>query len=177
MKISVKLLFLFFVLTSTGFAQNYLKTDTVFTNNLDAFAGTWEYKGTSEIFRIILKKGSENTRYVVGETLIGDYFYQKEGVVLDFYVENKIPLIIADLTTGIVITATNGAVNPEKVNPNRLYMNFRDKRFNKETGSGELVFISTTKIHWKIEEDEGPVDENFIDGFSVPTDVILTKVR
>jgi len=43
--------------------------------------------------------------------------------------------------------------------------------------SGEILLISPTKIRWILKDDEGDYDEeDWVEsGFSVPSDIILTK--
>ena len=172
----VAVLLMFFSITT--FSKDYSQADRVFTANLNAYEGVWEYSDSNQVFRVIIKKVPESTRFVIGESLIGDYFYQRDGVILDNYVEKKIPSEINDANNRqIIVYASNGVLNPNNINPNRLYMLFRDKRYNKVTGSGEIILLSPTQIHWKLENDEGPVDMDFIHEFSIPTDVILTKVK
>lgn len=159
-------------------SQNYNQTDHVFTANLDAYSGVWEYRSSNEIFRVILKKGTENTRFVIGECLIGDYYYQKDGVVLDTYNENKIPLEINDSNQDLIIVgATNAKVKQENVNPNELYMFIFDKRLKKVGSSCEILLLSPTQIRWILADGEGVYSVEDILGFSIPTDVILTKIR
>ncbi|MCE1154817.1 MAG: hypothetical protein LWW91_01620 [Bacteroidales bacterium] len=154
------------------------KNMTVYSTNLDAYVGEWEYREANEVFRIHLKKGKLNISHSSGECLIGDYFYQSDGVIFDSYTPNKIPAERnSDNGVEIVIYANNANINIENSNPNVLYMLLRDKRFKKSSYSCKIFLLSENQIRWYLVNDEGPVDEDFIDGFSIPTDVILTKVR
>jgi hypothetical protein len=56
-------------------------------------------------------------------------------------------------------------------------MILRDKRFEKASANCEIILISPTQIRWILQDSEGPVDEDFVSGFSIPTDVILTRVQ
>ena len=75
----------------------------------------------------------------------------------------------------VVIYATNGKYNVNYVDPLKLRVNFNDKRLNKFTGSASIEFISPTQIRWGLKDDEGDYYEDPIMGFSVPTNVIMTK--
>jgi hypothetical protein len=163
---------------SNSISQNYNFPIKTYSANLDAYVGVWEYKSANEVFRINLIKGSKNTRLSIGETLIGDYFYQKDGVVLDNYFSDAIPSQISDRNYhDIVVRATNAKSNPENINPNKLKMVLKDKRLIKSSACCEVMLISPTQIRWILADCEGPVDSDFALGFSIPTDVILTKVQ
>ena len=158
--------------------QSYLYQAKLYSSNLDAFTGLWEYKTSSESFRILLKKGNINTKLSLGECIIGDYYFQSNGILKDTYNETKIPSEVNDLNQDqIIIYANNGRVNEKHVDKFELYMYFSDKQFNKKAFSCRIKFISPTQIRWILADDEGPVDSDFIPGFSIPTDVILTKVQ
>lgn len=181
---NAKYLFVILFLISCTYlliGQDYWKLDKnrfLYSTNLDSYVGEWEYKRANDVFRIHLKKGKLNTSLFTGECLIGDYFYQSDGVILDSYLPNKIPNEITDNNKGeIIIYANNGNSEIEKSKPNILYLLFQDKRYKKSSFSCWMHLLSENQIRWYLVNDEGPVDEDFIDGFSVPTDVILTKVR
>ena len=45
----------------------------------------------------------------------------------------------------------------------------------KRTLSGKIKLIPPTQIQWILEDDEGDIDGWVEEGFSVPTNVIMTK--
>ena len=150
----------------------------VYSTNLDAYVGEWEYKGENEVFRIILKRGLLRTSLQTGDCLIGDYYYQSNGVVLDMYSPSKIPAERNDSNKlNLVIYANNANIVKENSNPNVLYMLIRDKRFAKRSFNCKIILLSPTQIHWILENDEGPVDMDYNLEFSIPTDLVLTKVK
>ena len=156
--------------------QEMIIKEQLYTANLEAYTGTWEYNNGSDVFRIFLKKVNEDIPVSIGECLIGEYYYQKNGVLLDSYVESQIPIIYNNITRSkVVIYATNGKYNVNYVDPLKLRVNFNDKRLNKFTGSASIEFISPTQIRWVLKDDEGDYYEDPIMGFSVPTNVIMTK--
>jgi len=174
----VKLYFVLILLSTENlFCQQIIITQLpIYTKNLNAYIGIWEYNNGSDVFRISLKKVNEDIPVSIGECLIGDYYYQKNGVLLDSYVESQIPIIYNNITRSeVVIYATNGKYNVNYVDPLKLRVNFNDKRLNKFTGSGSIEFISPTQIRWVLKDDEGDYYEDPIMGFSVPTNVIMTK--
>ncbi len=181
MKIRNLILYFIFLLNTTTIVegQGLVKRET-FPTNLEAYQGTWEYISGNEIFRIFLKIGKEDSMVSFGPCIIGDYFYSKNNVVIDNYVISEIPTIDNNLThNSVIINASNGKYESVKyANPNELYMTFYDKQRNKRVFSGEIQLISSTQIRWILKDDEGVYtsDEEWIEpGFSVPTDVILTK--
>jgi len=169
------------VLLITNFlsAQGIVKRQS-FTINLEAYTGTWKYVSSNEGFRFTFINGTEDTDISYGSCLIGDYYYSKNNMVLDTYSINSIPTIYSDLTRKtIIIFATNGKFESVNfANPNELYMHFYDKQFKKKVYSGKIQLISPTQIRWILRDDEGVYtsDEKWVEsGFSVPTDVIMTK--
>jgi len=80
------------------------------------------------------------------------------------------------------IYATNSALQQSDANPNRVYMFVEDVVMRKKTFSNEIEIISSTdpkKIHWILRNDEGEYETHELppDEFSIPTDVVLTKVE
>ena len=150
-----------------------------FSTNLNVYIGTWEYTSGNEIFIITLKNGSVDTDISYGSCLIGDYFYSKNNVVLDSYSISEIPTNFNDLTSETVILfASNGKFESVSyANPNELYMFFYDKQRKKRVASGKIQLISSTQIRWILRDDEGDYDgDDWVEpGFSVPTDVVMTK--
>jgi hypothetical protein len=177
---SIILLFLVCYNLNYSFSQRATKRQS-FTTNLEAYQGTWVYKSGTEIFRVCFKIGSidSDESRIFGACLLGDYYYSKNNVVLDSYSASAIPLVYNDQSREqVIIYASNGKV--ESVNyarPNELYMEFYDKQKKKKVYSGEILLISPTKIRWILKDDEGDYDEeDWVEsGFSVPSDIILTK--
>ncbi|MDR0982513.1 MAG: hypothetical protein LBM07_04630, partial [Culturomica sp.] len=155
----------------------------VYTENLDFYAGTWEYKNGDEVFRIFLKKVPEEIHFIkthYGEILIGDYYYKKGGVVLDQYNEEDIPNIKnRQVVASPPIDASNGSIYKQYVDPLRLRIHIYDKRFNGKGSEGFITYISDAQIRLEVGEGEGVVileeGEEDIEGFSFPTDVVLTR--
>ncbi len=181
MKIKNLILCFIFLLNTTTIVegQGLVKRET-FPVNLEAYQGTWEYISGNEIFRIYLKIGAKDTKVSYGICLLGDYFYSKGNVILSTYSVSDIPGIYSDVSgNNTIIYASNGKYESVKyANPNELHMFFYDKQLKKKVYSGKIQLISPTQIRWILKDDEGVYtsDEEWIEpGFSVPTDVILTK--
>jgi len=149
----------------------------IYTSNLNSYVGKWEYTNGNVAFIIYLQKGKEDIPVSIGECLIGDYYYKKDGIILDNYESSQIPIVYNNTTrSNVVIYATNGKYNINYINPLKLRVYFNDKRSKTWTGSGSIELISPTQIHWVLKGDEGVYDnEEISKGFSVPTDVIMNK--
>jgi hypothetical protein len=159
-----------------------------FSKNLDAYVGTWEYRRGADVFRIVLKKDNafdDYDRTFLNERIYGGHVYIRDGIVVSDCIQ-----IVEESTTldskTMSISANNASLNEEFVTPNELRLLFRDHLKNK-FGLGTLTLIPGTpaQLHWRIiREPEGvyilaageslPV---FDPTWSVPTDVILTKVE
>lgn len=168
------------VSTNSATGQGVVKRE-VFPTNLEFYKGAWEYTSENETFRIYLRIGKEDSMVSFGPCLIGDYYYSKNNVVLADYTISKIPAIDNDSTHSLVIIyASNGKfLSVNYANPNELYMYFYDKQLKKRVASGKIQLISSTQIRWILKDDEGDYDSSdWVErGFSVPTNVILTKKR
>jgi len=153
----------------------------VCTKNIDAYAGIWEYKSAEEIFRIILNKSTIDVPNLFADCLLGDYYYKKDNIVVNDYDSgNNIPSISTRETRSNVIIYATNALSCEHeavIDENRLYMSFSDVYLNKHIASGAIHLLSPNSIRWILEEEEGEyVGEAPPLGFSVPTDVIMTRV-
>ena len=155
-------------------AQNY-------SANLDFYVGTWVYSDPSigEEFTVKLRKTYRNDKYGINHCLVGAYTYKKDGqIVSDCMVKfnDQVDALY------MPIYATNSVLRQSLVNPNRLYMYLEDFVMRKTTFSNEIEIISSTnpkQIHWILRNDEGEYETKDLppDEFSIPTDVILTKVE
>lgn len=143
--------------------------------NYDFYVGTWVYETPSEQFIMKTKK----TDYVFyGKTvyiLIATYRYVKNGVT-----------IYDDLNT--LSTTNKQMVNiwlysvgdlPSNQVPTRLILQMNDHIKRKQVDGLfiELVSVSPPKIKWKLKEVEWSQEGDELPGFSVPEEMILTKVE
>jgi hypothetical protein len=157
-----------------------------FSKNLDAYVGTWEYHAGADVFRVILKKDKryDHKGTYLNERIYGGHVYIRDGQVVSDCIQ-----IVEESTTldyEMSISANNAEILEEDVEANELRLGFRDRIKNK-IGLGTLTLIpgAPPQLHWKIiREPEGAVllkagEELLVREFtwSVPTDVILTKVE
>jgi len=159
------------------------------TANLDFFVGTWRYENpqTGEEFILKLRKTSHlltPSDAFATEYVVGAYTYKKSGqTIIDCMDKFDQNLHIHTMP----IRATNSVINQSWVNPNRLRMSvfdygkFAPNGDAKRTGSNELLIVSSitpNQIRWILKNDRGPVleEEAAPLEFSIPTDIILTRV-
>ncbi|MCL2416457.1 MAG: hypothetical protein FWD02_00790 [Bacteroidales bacterium] len=170
---------------------------TSYSTNLDFFVGTWRYENpqTGEEFTLRLRKTSYHLMptHIINATdyVVGAYTFKRNGQIvtdcMDKFNSDRSALAMP-------VSATNATFSPCRVNPNRLGMRVRDygKRAPngsvKTSGDGsELLIVSATEPHqirWILREERGPIflfdgegeDGIHPDGFSIPTDIILTRV-
>ena len=159
--------------------------------NYDSFVGTWVYQRNDTVFTIKLERGTARTNAKLYQNLFGGYSLSVRGVVTDNYLGGTIPSVwnVYDPapSKNIYIVASGNTLN-------RVGTTFYDQRkmhLNGEgIGGGKIELIAPNKIHWTLNEREGlwpylegeriegenlPTIEEAIQGFSVPTDVIMIK--
>jgi len=183
--ITMKRIYLFSLLLilSSSHCLNAQEARHYLTKNIEAYVGTWEYKSDDELFRIVFVKGDYHfgINYVV-DCVIGGYFYQKNGVVVSDFL-NDIPAVRNNEThRKVKIVGSNLNLKLELINPNRIWIHFRDVVKDKLTENGSFSLLSPTTARWKIEEES---EDDFVgkkrssqeNAFSVPTDVVMTKVQ
>jgi hypothetical protein len=162
----------------------------MYTKNLDAFTGTWEYKTENELFRIVFIKGKDNREGHNSDCIIGGYLYIKNKDTIGGDYTKNIPV---KYSTGnerdVTIFGTNALFNPDKVNPNQIRLIFTDRKIGKTTWGHagmrkisenlfEVIFnwftlLSPTEARLELFNDEGGIDgENIPEEFSVPVNVI-----
>ena len=198
-KIKTITLCLVFILTGTAASgQSHSTTfriDTFYTANLEAYEGVWEWTDETDTFRITLKKIPSRMTYAKGitisEDLVGDYYYSKDGVVLDSYNTDSLPKISNNETLKwVIINASNGTYKSGVSNPNLVTGWLNDKRKEyKEFYTGELKLkhvglnlrlLEDGRLEFSLEEPEGPrvvhKDIPYTRGFSMPETMVLTKM-
>lgn len=159
--------------------------------NYDAFVGTWVYQNNDTIFKIKLQKGTVRYgQYGNQAKIFGGYYLSIKGVVK----ENYIKTIPAIWDASISAPSCNIYINAISDISNYLGFTFYDQRKQHLNGKGivggTMDLLSSNKLHWKLNEKkglwyalEGDYPEDMLPspeewgprGFSVPTDVIMTK--
>ena len=151
--------------------------------NYDFYIGTWRYTNTStnEELTIKLRESTVTLPPIYGghtiTCLAGIYIYKKNGQIIHD-TSDQFSNIPADEMPICVLKNTE--------NPGRSTLSVRDYGKMKDgwpkSGSGLLILVSSTnpkKIRWMVETPEGTYTEETAPpiGFSIPTDVIFTKVE
>ncbi len=159
--------------------------------NYNSFVGTWIYQKNDTVFKIRLQKGSEVIASRSYESLFGGYYLSVDGIVTDNYIGGIIPSVwdvhSPAPSKNIYIVASGNTLN----RVGTTFYDQRKKHLNgKGIGGGRIELIAPNKIHWTLNEREGlwpwlegeqvegherPTIEEAIQGFSVPTDVIMIK--
>ena len=148
--------------------------------------GTWEYRAGADVFRIVLKKDNHIAAHngqFLNERIYGGHVYIRDGEVVSDCIQ-----IVQESTTLdfdiMTISANNAELDEEDVEINELRLAFNDHIKNKY-GLGTLTLIpgAPAQLHWKIIREpekvyisNDPMPESD-PTWSVPTDVILTKVE
>ena len=153
-----------------------------YTANLEFYVGTWRYTNasTGEEFTIQLRKTSRiHAEDGTIDCLVGAYTYKKNGqIIVDCINQYNSQIDPLDMP----IYATNSTSEASYVKPDRLYMNVIDIGKNKTTYSNEILIISGTdpkKIRWILRNDEGEYETQDLPPteFSIPTDIVLSKIQ
>ena len=159
--------------TAILFATNLTAQD-----NLSPYEGTWRYTNvsTNEEFTIKLRKTIGQFFYGERECLVGSYTYKKNGVVIldnmNMFNNNnvyptKMPILVKQQS--ILFVNDYGIITRGK-----------PKFVSGWLGLLAVELGEAAKLTWKLEEEEGDIPDVIADvpqGFTIPDDIILTKVE
>jgi len=163
------------------------KVGNYYTKNLNAYVGTWEYTDADCTFRIYLKKGlsyyNKTTNRLRWEMVYGGHYIERNGVVItDLEAATK---LAAEDDSVMSITASNGKEEETLVNPNVLTLGFYDD-LKEKGGTGLLTLTpgNPAQLRWQITKTDervfltviGDPEPVFHEGWTVPEDVVLTKI-
>ena len=153
------------------------------TYSQDIFLGTWEYQEGNEIFRVHLSLNPEDNNHIIGH-------YEKvqvnNGIETYIYSSNKeefignnkgwLPYVITSRSGDN--TKIYGTINDNTVDEN-LYHQLKAGRWTLEILTNSGGFNPTITAHWKVERKsyQSGLTDNEAPEFSVPTDIVLTKVN
>jgi hypothetical protein len=136
----------------------------------DKFEGIWEYKTAKETFRILIfnKKTYVKNLDIYVDILEGRYCY-------------SVGISDCDLNTEESHLYSRSSEN--NLENGLLLLKFSDKEFNK-SGLASLEILENGTAHWVLKNigallinGKHADGSEWIEGFSVPTNVILTKVK
>ena len=184
-----RILLLFLLFTTTANAQVIEKFRGV-VSPMEDFVGTWQYASNDTVFTVKFVEGREINPYIKNDTrryLYGGYALEVGGVLVEDYlnVHSVLDVRIAYSEQHIYIVASISCF-PTSF----LGMLFYDQRKKHLDGNGisgcYITMVAKNKLKWELNEEIGIRDwiEGCEDcpeikpiGFSVPTNVILTKVE
>jgi hypothetical protein len=167
----------------------------MYTKNLDAFTGTWEYKTENELFRIVFIKGIDNRYAHNSDCIIGGYLYVKNKDTIGDYTKHIPVKCSPDNITDITIFGTNALENPDNINPNQIRLAFTDRKTGYTTWgnagirkiaedlfeiiSNRFILLSPTEARLELYTSEGDYLEgmDIPEELSVPVDVTMKKVK
>jgi len=134
-------------------------------NQISKYVGIWRFSSSEKIFTIMLKKARLLRKNgLLAHYLAGSYHYIENGILISGSINNKDTLLKA-------------SPNFDK---NSLTLLFSDAIKHKLGGGFILLMDSDNKkLKWKLIDSYNVVirPRRVLPGFSVPTDLILTKVR
>ncbi len=160
------------------------------------YVGTWVYQNNDTIFRIKLQLGieysSDTSIYGDEPVLFGNYCLEVGGVVKENnfgYIpyrwdtsSNKPEKLTISLHFIYTLDAINNIYRAVKENELLIWFWDQERKFNGKDEArvcGKVHYISPTQIRWELDENFWlelfGYDEEYRVGFSVPTDVIMTK--
>jgi uncharacterized protein (DUF2249 family) len=130
---------------------------------LGKFEGVWEYKNGNEFFKIEIKR---QKTFVKGFDIYIDNLNGK-------YCYSRVP--DCSLNENIV-SMTDEGNNTNKLNTGYAVFMFHDIEYDK-LGKVEFHILENGTAKWTLKNREMIVNSTKSIGFSVPTDIILTKVN
>ncbi len=143
------------------------------------YFGTWVYQSKDTVFTIKIQKTVLNEK----ELIVGGYSLKVKGVLTDNYIGNPPanwkPNTMAQNNDIYIFGKCR--VDEGKSLVTISFYDQRKKHFEGKSpiGGGKMELISPTQLHWVLNEEQGIlIKEGWVSkliGFSVPTDVIMTR--
>ena len=157
---------------------------------MEDFVGTWQYTSNDTVFTIKLVEGREINSYIKNDTrryLYGGYALEVGGVLVEDYLNvNSVLDISKSHSEQYIYIVASISRFPTSF----LVMRFYDQRKKHLDGNGisgcYITMVAKNKLKWELNEERGisawvegceDCPEIKPIGFSVPTNVILTKVE
>ena len=182
-----KIIYIFTLLLLSVSSMHGQSIEQWYSTNLDFYVGTWKYTNTTtnEEFTIKLRKSVYIAYNIRRDCIVGAYMYKKNGVTIldnmNKYTDDR------SIGNSVPIYASNANKTASLSNPNRLRGTIQDYGILwpdstlPKYGQGIITIVSTVnpkKIRWELKDGEGPriVGHHPPMGFSIPTDIILTKI-
>ena len=167
-------------------AQNFLS----YKDSLDIYEGTWKYENTQtkEIFIIKLTQFTDHSQSNVRYGYLGTYSYYKNSseVVNSHGIKMPLNYLTAYYSIPLEVTFKIPIALYCMGGASKLCLGFHDLTYKKYEAGGYVQLLSTKagdeKLLWYPQNGEGV--RTYIvgepeepDGFSVPVNVVMTKVH
>ena len=189
----MRLLLLFLLFSATANAQQFTgQRESIkgIVCPMEDFVGTWQYTSNDTVFTIKLVEGREINSYIKNDTrryLYGGYALEVGGVLVEDYLNvNSVLDISKSHSEQYIYIVASISRFPTSF----LVMRFYDQRKKHLDGNGisgcYITMVAKNKLKWELNEERGisawvegceDCPEIKPIGFSVPTNVILTKVE
>ncbi len=145
--------------------------------NYDFYIGTWLYETSNEKFTMKTKKFDY---YFLGKmyyVVLGTFRYEKNGSVI-FDNLNNLPNASME-NDNITIVFQNESDLSSTQTHQSLSFRLDDPITGYASGRSKVQIVSTdpAKISWTLNFDEGVYYEDDIIGFSIPMNMVLTRVN
>ena len=141
--------------------------------------GTWVYQHNDTVFkiRIVTKCAVELKSYFTWIQLFGNYYLKRGNKVIVDDLNKPCPTSWSGFDTPSQVTIKAMKLHEVLPDYNTTFYDLEKKHHNgKGTTGGYITPLAPNKIRWVLDEVDGSFETEFpIIGFSVPTDVIMTK--
>lgn len=164
-----------------------------YSQTVDDFVGTWKYENNDTVFTIVLKEGKyvnyDLSIYASLKCIFGGYSLRINGVLVDDFTSVNDTF---DWNLGYNPSLQRIYIEATRMHDNTngygfIFYDQRKRHFDdKGISGGNLTLLAPNKLKWEIDEEAGIWNE--IEGcedcpevspigFSVPNNVVLTKVE
>ena len=163
-----------------------------YSQTVDDFVGTWRYENNDTVFTIVLKEGKyvnyDFSIYASLKCIFGGYSLRINGVLVDDFTSVNDTF---DWNLGYNPSLQRIYIEATRMHDNTngygfIFYDQRKRHFGgKGISGGNLTLLAPNKLKWEIDEEAGiwfeiegceDCPEVSPIGFSVPNNVVLTKV-
>ena len=163
-----------------------------YSQTVDDFVGTWRYENNDTVFTIVLKEGKyvnyDFSIYASLKCIFGGYSLRINGVLVDDFTSVNDTF---DWNLGYNPSLQRIYIEATRMHDNTngygfIFYDQRKRHFDgKGISGGNLTLLAPNKLKWEIDEEAGiwfeiegceDCPEVSPIGFSVPNNVVLTKV-
>lgn len=145
--------------------------------NYDFYIGTWVYETANEKFTMKTKRFDYLFLGKMYYVVLGTFRYEKNGEIIYDNLNSLTTTIMDDGNPKVVLA--NESDLPSTQTHQSLRFRLIDPITGYASGRSQVQIVSTNpaKISWTLNFDEGVYDEDETIGFSIPMNMVLTKVN